>query len=208
MLFQNPRTINKSTIKPITMQNFIQNPYPPSKPPEHEKIIKPKPTWENQHRKMSNLETSNPEHELHSSCFSSNQDKPNWLTHSKSISAQKIHTHELKPPPTTNQNWNHHQQPKQPPQSPTPPNTTTTNHHQKPSAESQTQTQTKSKIHTKTQNTKTKSKTQTIRHHCHHHHHHHHQHPPLPNPYPQTQIIKIKTKNNKNTKPNQIYFLP
>ena len=96
MLFPNPRTI-----KPRTMQNFIQNPYPPSKPPEHEKIIKLKPTWENQPKKMSNLETSNPEHELHSSCFSTNQDKPNWLTYSKSISAQKIQTHKLKPPPTT-----------------------------------------------------------------------------------------------------------
>ena len=41
---------------------------------------------------MSNLETSNPKHELHSSCSSPNQDKPNWLTHSKSISTQKIPT--------------------------------------------------------------------------------------------------------------------
>ena len=39
MFFPNPRTI-----KPRTMQNFIQNPYPPPKPLEHEKIIKPKPT--------------------------------------------------------------------------------------------------------------------------------------------------------------------
>ena len=45
---------------------------------------------------MSNLESSNPE--LHSSCSSPNQDKPNWLTHSKSISAQKIPTQsKLKP---------------------------------------------------------------------------------------------------------------
>ena len=45
---------------------------------------------------MSNPETSNPE--LHSSCSSPNQDKPNWLTHSKSISAQKIPTQStLKP---------------------------------------------------------------------------------------------------------------
>ena len=47
MFFLNPRTI-----KPRTMQHFIQNPYPPPKPPEHEKIIKPKPIWENQPRKI------------------------------------------------------------------------------------------------------------------------------------------------------------
>ena len=38
------------------MQNFIQNPYPPPKPLEHEKFIKPKPTWENQLEKSSNLQ--------------------------------------------------------------------------------------------------------------------------------------------------------
>ena len=34
------------------MQHFIKNPYPPPKPPEHEKIIKLKPTWENQPKKI------------------------------------------------------------------------------------------------------------------------------------------------------------
>ena len=64
------------------MQNFIQNLYPLLKPPEHEKIIKPKPHKKTnpekssnlQPRKMSNPETSNLEHELHFSCFSPNQD--------------------------------------------------------------------------------------------------------------------------------------
>ena len=41
------------------MQNFIQNPYPPPKPPEHEKFIKPKPTWENQPRKIIKPPTQN-----------------------------------------------------------------------------------------------------------------------------------------------------
>ncbi|KAK7855690.1 receptor-like protein 56, partial [Quercus suber] len=41
---KNNQTQNKSTIKPSTMQNFIQNPYPPLKPLEHERIIKPKST--------------------------------------------------------------------------------------------------------------------------------------------------------------------
>ena len=145
------------------MQNFIQNPYPPPKPPEHEKFIKPKPTWENQSRKiikiptqkMSNPETSNPEHELHSSCFSPNQDKPNWLTHSKSISAQKIHTHKLKPLPTTTTithttNHNNH---KSPPKT----HRRSTQHHPPPRVKPKLKQN--PRPHTKTQNTQTKSKT-------------------------------------------------
>ena len=42
------------------MQNFIQNPYPSPKPPEHEKFIKLKPTWENQPRKIIKPPTQKP----------------------------------------------------------------------------------------------------------------------------------------------------
>ena len=47
-------------------------------------------------KKMSNPETSISE--LHSSYSSPNQDNPNWLTHSKSISAQKIPTQSILKP--------------------------------------------------------------------------------------------------------------
>ena len=112
MLFPNPRIIKPRTRAqsnpehckisykiPILHRN-LQNMKKSSNPKPHEKT-NPEKSSNFQPRRMSNRETSNPEHELHSSCFSPNQDKPNWLTHLKSISAQKIHTHKLKPPPTT-----------------------------------------------------------------------------------------------------------
>ena len=111
MFFPNPRAIKPRTRAqsnpeqctisykiPIHHRN-LQNIKKSSNPNPHEKT-NPEKSSNLQTRKMSNPETSNPEHELHSSCFSPNQDKPNWLTHSKSILEQKIHTHKLKPPPT------------------------------------------------------------------------------------------------------------
>ena len=82
---ENNQTQNKSTIKPRTMQNFIQNPYPPPNLQNMKKSSNSNPHKKTnlekssnlQPRKMSNPETSNLEHELHSSCSSPNQDKPN-----------------------------------------------------------------------------------------------------------------------------------
>ena len=111
MFFPNPRTIKHRTraqsnpeqcqisYKISILHRNLQNMKKSSNQNPHEKT-NPEKSSNRQPRKMSNPETSNPEHELDSSCFSPNRDKPNWLTHSKSISAQKIHTHQLKPPPT------------------------------------------------------------------------------------------------------------
>ena len=188
------------------MQHFIKNPYPPPKPPEHEKIIKLKPTWENQPKKIikpptqKNVKPRNLQPRTWTSFF---------MFFSKSRQTQltnplKINLSTKSPYPqietTTNNQNNHHNHPHHQPQQP---QITTKNPpliNLAPTSKSQTQTQTKPKTHTKTQNTQTKSKfqskTQTIRRHC--HHHYHHQHLPLPNPYPQTQIIIIKKKNKKN----------
>ena len=112
MFFLNPRTIKpkiraqsnpvqcKISYKIHILHRNLQNMKKSSNPNPHEKTNLEKSS-NFQPRIMSNPKTSNPEHELHSSRFSPNQDKSNWLTHSKSISEQKIHTHKLKPPPTT-----------------------------------------------------------------------------------------------------------
>ena len=88
MLFPNPRTIKPRTRAqlnpeqckisykiPILHRN-LQNMKKSSNPKPHEKT-NPEKSSNFQPRRMSNPETSNLEHELHSSCFSLNQDKPN-----------------------------------------------------------------------------------------------------------------------------------
>ena len=197
MFFPNPRTI-----KPRTMQNFIQNPYPPPKSLEHEKIIKPKPTWENQPRKIikpltqKNHQTQKPPTQnmnfiLHVFL----QIKTNPLKINLSIKNPYPQTE------TTNNNQNNHYN--HPHHQPQQPQITTKNPPPKVKPKLKQNLRPILKLKTAKQNPNSKSKTQTIHYHC--HHHYHHQHPPLPNPYPQTPPQKKKKKKNQN---RSIFWIP